>query len=62
MYVENINLIINFKIIVGKDGIVFYGKNLDIIVKGSVNFLNKGVFVYLENFKFVFYLGNLGLI
>ena len=66
IYAENTNLITvastsgpSSDITVGEDGIAFYGKHSDITAKGRVNFNNKGVLAYLENSKFVSYLGDI---
>ena len=66
IYAENTNLITDAStsgpssdITVGEDGIAFYGKHSDITAKGRVNFNNKGVLAYLENSKFVSYLGDI---
>ena len=62
IYAENTNLTTertSSDITVGEDGIAFYGKHSDITAKGRVNFNNKGVLAYLENSKFVSYLGDI---
>ena len=66
IYAENTNLITvastsgpSSDITIGEDGIAFYGKHSDITAKGRVNFNNKGVLAYLENSKFVSYLGDI---
>ena len=65
IYAENTNLTTertSSDITVGEDGIAFYGKHSDITAKGRVNFNNnKGVLAYLENSKFVSYLGDIPL-
>ena len=59
VYAENTKFDNNSKVKVGENGIAFYGKNSEITAKNSVDFLNKGVLAYLENSKFVSYLGDL---
>ena len=61
IYAENTKLLTDTTsaITVGEDGIAFYGKHSDITAKGTVNFNNKGVLAYLENSKFVSYLGDI---
>ena len=61
IYAENTNLSTGTSsdVTVGEDGIVFYGKNSEIIANGTANFNNKGVLAYLEDSKFVSHLGNI---
>ena len=46
-------------ITVGEKGIVFYGKNSEIVTKGTANYNNKGVLAYLDNTIFTSHYGNL---
>ena len=46
-------------IVVGEKGLAFYGKNSEIIAKGTVNYNNKGILAFLEKSKFTSYYGNL---
>ena len=59
VYAENTKFDNDSKVRVGENGIAFYGKNSEITAKNSVDFSNKGVLAYLENSKFVSYLGDL---
>ena len=59
MYAENTKLDTNSTAIVGENGLVFYGKNSDIIGKGTANFNNKGTLAYLDKSNFTAYYGDL---
>ena len=59
MYAENTKLDTNSIAIVGENGLVFYGKNSDIIGKGTANFNNKGTLAYLDKSNFTAYYGDL---
>ncbi|MHB9308571.1 hypothetical protein ACW0S9_01530, partial [Fusobacterium polymorphum] len=44
---------------VGENALAFYGKNSEIVAKGTANFSNKGTLAYLEKSKFTAYYGDL---
>ncbi|WP_335971680.1 autotransporter-associated N-terminal domain-containing protein [Fusobacterium polymorphum] len=59
IYAENTKLDTNSNITVGENALAFYGKNSEIVAKGTANFSNKGTLAYLEKSKFTAYYGDL---
>ena len=59
VYAENTKLDTNSNIIVGENALAFYGKNSEIIGKGTVNFNNKGTLAYLDKSYFTAHYGDL---
>ena len=59
IYAENTKLDTNSNIIVGENALAFYGKNSEIIGKGTANFNNKGTLAYLDKSHFTAHYGDL---
>ena len=59
VYAENTKLDTNSDIIVGENALAFYGKNSEIVGKGTANFNNKGTLAYLDKSHFTAHYGDL---
>ena len=59
IYAENTKLDTNSDIIVGENALAFYGKNSEIVGKGTANFNNKGTLAYLDKSHFTAHYGDL---